>query len=141
MNISKIVDFHRNVKRRSCNCTNFAINLLLHENYHYCMFWEAYLAHMREQLWNLSSKITKLRGEYLKNRGFSPTNVKRRSRNCPNFAITFLLHENYHYDAFCEAYLTHMRGKLWNLSSKTTKLRAQYLKSRGFSPQSVKILR
>ena len=40
------------------------------------MFWEGYLAHMREKLRNLSSKITKLRGEYFKNRGFSPKMLK-----------------------------------------------------------------
>ena len=68
--------FTKNVKRWSCNCINVVISLFLHETFHYYMFWEAYLAHMWEKLRNLSSKLTKLRGEYFKNRGFSPKKLK-----------------------------------------------------------------
>ena len=123
----------KNVKRRFCNWTNVAISLLLHENYYYYMFWEAYLAHMWEKLRNLSSKITKLRGEYFKNRGFSPRNVKGWSCNCKNVAISLFLHETFYYYVFWEAYLVHMWEKLRNLSSKITKLRGEYFKNRGFS--------
>ena len=133
MNISKIVDFHQKMLK-DCPVTEQILQKLSD-----CMktiittsFERHILLIMWEKLRNLSSKITKLRGEYFKNHGFSPKNVKRRFCNCTNVAISLLLHENYHYYMFWEAYLAHMweklrnwAAKLWNLSSKIVKFEQQ----------------
>jgi len=41
--------------------TTVVMRLFLHENYHYHMFWEAYLAHTWEKWRNLSCEITRFK--------------------------------------------------------------------------------
>ena len=54
------------------------------------------------------AKSVNLRGEYFKNREFSPINANKYAFNHTNVVISLLLHENY--PMFWEAHLTHNIG-------------------------------